>query len=296
MSALFKIFLLGCSGKVGAGLTQRLCASGISVFGIRGLNPCLVNHPLHECVSANLLTDDLSSIIASNKPELLVHTSWEMTPGSYWNDPVNFLWTDRSKILFRQFMDLGGKKIVVTGSCAEYFWGSASKLSELSPEEPASVYGESKLQLLRFIQEENYPYLWTRTFFQFGGKKHNTKLIPLLINSALTKNSVVLRNPNDIRDFIHTNDITAVIAKLINNQDEDVVNIGSGFGYRVTDVVDLIERTIGRKPVVTYSEENGVYNSVVSDSTHLKNLLGDFDLMPLPQAIKCTIDDYTGLK
>jgi nucleoside-diphosphate-sugar epimerase len=107
---------------------------------------------------------------------------------------------------------------------------------------------------------------------------------------------VVLRNPDAIRDFIHTNDITAILTKLIINQEEKVVNLGSGFGYRVTDVIDLIERTIDKKPVVTFSEAGELYNSVVSDSTHLRNLLGDFDFMPLHQAIKCTLEEYTGLK
>jgi nucleoside-diphosphate-sugar epimerase len=295
MSTSYKIFLLGCSGTVGAGLTRRLCSSGATVFGVRGSRPCLVNHPSHLCTSVNLLETDLSPFFVKYQPELLLHTSWEMTPKSYWNDPINFMWADKSTQIIRQFMDLGGAKVVVTGSCAEYLWGDLPKLNESAEESPSSIYGEAKLQLLNSIRQDGFPYLWTRTFFQFGGERDQTKLIPMLINSAISGASINLSSPNDIRDFIHIDDVTNTLTELIVKKCESVVNIGSGVGHRIVDIVDLIEAEIGRRPEIIFPKEDKPIDSVVSDTAHLRNLLHSFEPMPLNHAIKCKITEYLNL-
>ena len=292
MNPANRILLLGCSGTVGSRLVEELCTQGFIVFGVRGKSPCPVRNKLHHCVSLDLLTEDFSDYVRYAKTFLLIHTAWEMTPATYWNDSDNFKWASKSALLIQRFLDYGGGKVFVTGSCAEYSWLSDSILTESSIEGPNSAYGESKLNLLRFIQAEGIPHLWTRTFFQFGQDKQSKKLIPTLIESAIAGTVVNLGNPLHVRDFIHIDDIIPILSALIVDNHNGVVNIGSGFGRRVSDVVQQVELGLGKKIDIVYTDSGGPPTSVVADVSHLKSLLRKYEIQPFAESIECTIREY----
>jgi nucleoside-diphosphate-sugar epimerase len=292
MNPTDRILILGCSGTVGSRLVEKLCMQGLLVFGVRGQSPCPVVNDLHHCVNSDLLTQDVSEYVRYTKTFLLIHTAWEMTPTTFWNDSNNFKWSSKSALLIQKFFEYGGGKVLVTGSCAEYSWVSDSTLSEKSIEGPNSAYGESKLNLLRFIQDEGFPYLWTRTFFQFGQDKHSNKLIPKLIRSAIAGTLVNLENPLHVRDFIHIDDIIPILSALIVGNQSGIVNIASGIGRSVSDVVQQVEMGLGKKIDIVYADSGGSPTSVVADVSRLRSLLRNFEIQPFAESIECTIREY----
>ena len=271
----FDYLVTGCSGLVGGRLTAGLCNSGKSVFGIRGSRPCLISHGIHECVQIDLLKEDLSEVFKVIKAQTLIHSAWEMTPDSYLTNPINFKWHEISVDLISRFIDSGGGKVVVTGTCAEYAWDQKIPLIESSVEMPTTAYGESKLKLLRSIQQQNIPYLWTRTFFQFGFDRNRNKLIPSVIDCAYSGGDLVLSNPGDVRDFIYAEDLVNCLILLLNKDSQGVVNLGSGNGYRVDEVVTLIAEITGRIIRVSYKELSESSSFVVADIGTLRNLVGN---------------------
>ena len=105
MNSADRILLLGCSGAVGSRLVEELCMKGFIVFGVRGKSPCLVRNESHYCVSLDLLAEDFSEYIKYTKTFLLIHTAWEMTPTSYWNDSSNFMWASKSELFIQKFFE-----------------------------------------------------------------------------------------------------------------------------------------------------------------------------------------------
>ena len=293
MHSLDSVLLLGCSGKIGSRLTKKLSLMGFKVYGIRGKSACEITSKNHYCISLDLLADDFTKFLKESKADLLIHTSWETTPISYWSNLSNFQWTSRSFLLIQKFFEFGGEKVFVTGSCAEYSWVSEPKLSEYSLEAPSSSYGESKLNLLRLIQADGFPHLWTRTFFQFGQDRESQKLIPSVIRATITGNALTLGNPDHVRDFIHIDDVVVALSRLIAGNHNGVVNIGSGTGTSVSEVVNRIEAALGRKALVTYTDSGGSHSSVVADVSHLISLLGELPVQPFAESIQCTIDEYS---
>jgi nucleoside-diphosphate-sugar epimerase len=287
-----RVLVTGCSGVVGGKLVEELCVLGFTVIGIRGKRPCRVKSDSHHCLSIDILSEDLSQYIRDARADFLIHTAWEMTPKSYWNDPINFSWTSASILLVQRFLDFGGEKVFVTGSCAEYSWLSETELSELSKEDPTSAYGKSKLDLLRFFQTEKIPHLWTRTFFQFGNDRHSNKLIPTIINSTLAGVESSLSNPHHIRDYIYIDDVVTILTKLVASNQSGVVNVGSGNGTTTSDVVQHVGDALGMEPKVKYTDQDGPSTSIIADVKHLRELLGEFEMQPFARSIECTINDY----
>lgn len=280
-----RIFLTGCTGAVGSRLTLILLNYGYEVFGVSGSKPCQIVHPRHSCRKIDLLnaeTFDMQKI----QPNLLVHTSWLTTPGLFWESPENKKWLEASKQLIQEFIESGGTFTIVTGSCAEYFWEKEKPLCESSAESPSSVYGKAKLDLLNWIRENGIPFLWSRTFFQFGSDDPEGKLIPKAIKSFEEGNFFVVQNPYDTKDFVHVDDVAIILGILIKIKAHGVVNIGRGEGIEIKDLIDSLGSIFGRKDLIRYESEIGQSNYVVSDPTKLQSYIGAYEWKDLNHALE----------
>jgi len=169
-------------------------------------------------------------------------------------------------------------------------------LLESQPMNPISVYGKSKAiceTILEGVQDMNVARL---RYFNACGRnveanlyeEHDpeTHLIPLL---ARNKTATIYGNdwPTSdgtcVRDYVHVIDIcrTHIAAyEYINFLDNTniVLNIGSGKGYSVKEVVDKANEILHNgKMTIEYKERRpGDVPYLVADNTKLKELLGYF--------------------
>lgn len=79
----------------------------------------------------------------------------------------------------------------------------------------------------------------------------------------------------NVRDFIYIHDIIEVAHHLIQlPQDSGVYNLGSGLGYSVNQVKDLVEQVTGLPVKTNYRRARGIdVHAVVLDSTRLRERL-----------------------
>ena len=269
-----KIMLLGCTGEIGSRLTMLLNDSGYEVFGVRATRECKIIHPLHSCSSINLLDEELD--FSGIKPEVLIHTAWYTAPNQFWESELNSKWVVASKRIISDFEGLGGKYLVVTGSCAEYSWNLNEPLKETSPEIPASLYGKSRLELLNWIRNRELPFLWTRTFFQFGLNEPAGRLIPSLIDSLTEGKRYVIRSGKDVRDFVYVEDVVNILHHLISQQQKGVVNIGSGVGIEIEAVPRKLAEFLGREDLISVDSQDRQKSIVVSNPGKLMSLIGKY--------------------
>ena len=284
------VFITGCSGAVGSRLTLLLLKSGYKVRGVRGSKPCKVMDKNHFCEELNLLSTATSLNLVNFKPDILVHTAWITTPGVFWESPMNDQWVKASKKLIKEFVQSGGKYLIVTSTCAEYSWETTIPISETSKTSPLSRYGKSKLELLTWVRQQEIPFLWTRTFFQFGLDEPNGRLIPSIIDALLAGKNFEVKNSNDIRDFIFIEDVVQVLAKLIEKKYLGVINIGTGSGIDVRSISKLISGQIRNKDLVTYSKPVQLGSSVVSNTEKLLSVVEGYSWTRIEESISKTIE------
>jgi nucleoside-diphosphate-sugar epimerase len=223
------------------------------------------------------------------KPEILVHTSWLTTPKEFWNSDQNSDWVTASKRLINKFLFSGGKYLVVTGSCAEYSWNTSQPFTENSLEDPANAYGNAKLELLNWIRNQEIPFLWTRTFFQFGMKESPGRLIPDIIDLLGRNQEFVVQSSLDIRDFVFVKDVSRILSLLISQSQLGVVNIGRGEGINVGEIARSVAELLGRKDLIKFDGFDIQKSSVISNPEKLLTMLGNFNWTPLESALIETI-------
>jgi nucleoside-diphosphate-sugar epimerase len=289
-----KVFITGCTGEIGSRVTLALLDLGYEVFGTRGSRNCTINHSLHTCKRIDLLDSSEELGIKAIMPDVLVHTAWITTPKDFWDSARNTEWIEASKRIVDEYVQSGGQYLVVTGSCAEYSWNTDVPLAENSVELPASPYGKAKLELLNWMRGKDVPFLWTRTFFQFGMNETEGRLIPSTIESLLRGEKFNVRSGSDIRDFVFVEDVAKILAVLISRKVFGVINIGSGTETKIETITHMISDLIGRLDLIHY-EKNEIQKSyVVSNPEKLQSIIGNYSWKPIKSALLETIEARKG--
>ena len=169
-------------------------------------------------------------------------------------DPENNEWVRSSLELLKTFHTQGGKRAVISGSCAEYDWNKSFLSEYSSPQKPATIYGKCKQQLQvksqSFCNETDLSLCWVRIFFVYGPYEHPARLVPSVIRSLLKNEHADCSHGNQKRDLLFVEDVASGFVSILENEITGIVNIGSGHGVRLKSVVETIGDKIGRRNLI----------------------------------------------
>jgi nucleoside-diphosphate-sugar epimerase len=251
-----RVLVTGATGFVGLPVVAELARGEEEVHAIT-TRPSPPDVPGVRWHRADLGDDSVhDSLIGEIAPDRLLHLAWYVEHGRFWNAPENVLWVERSLRLLRAFARAGGSRAVMLGTCAEYDWSAADvPLSESgSPLAPATLYGIAKDALRRvasaYADEEGFELAWGRPFFFYGPREDPRRLVSHVVSSLLAGQAVDTSSGEQRRDFLHVDDVAGAVVALLRNQVVGPVNIASGEGIRVAEVVDQIAQTIGRPELI----------------------------------------------
>jgi UDP-glucose-4-epimerase GalE len=191
-------------------------------------------------------------------------------------------------------------KLVFSSSCATYGLPEALPITEDCPQHPINPYGESKLFAEKILHWYERAYgmrhIILRYFNAAGadpdgeiGEDHTpeTHLIPLVIKAALGLRPAVEIFGTDyetadgtaIRDYVHVSDLAIAhvlaINALLSGEASAAVNLGTGQGHSVRDVIAAVE-AIGQRgvPVIKGLRRPGDPPVLIADSQRARSLLG----------------------
>lgn len=164
------------------------------------------------------------------------------------------------------------KYLVFSSSAATYGDCGDALITEDSPQNPTSVYGQTKLMMEQFMQDYDkaygLKYVALRYFNAAGahesgeiGEAHNpeTHLIPIILQVAGKKREKMGIFGDDyptpdgtcIRDYIHITDLADAHIRALDylkkGGKSTHYNLGNGNGFSVKEVIDMTERVTGVK-------------------------------------------------
>ncbi|HZU89794.1 MAG TPA: UDP-glucose 4-epimerase GalE [Stellaceae bacterium] len=176
-----------------------------------------------------------------------------------------------SLALFDAMRETGRDQIVFSSTCATYGIPDAVPIPESARQSPVNPYGETKLAIeraLHWYRALGLRSVSLRYFNAAGadrdgeiGERHEpeTHLIPLVLEAALGRRSHIDIYGTDyptpdgtaIRDYIHVEDLAAAhvaaLDHLAAGGDTLALNLGTGSGYSVREVIAAAERVSGRR-------------------------------------------------
>jgi UDP-arabinose 4-epimerase len=192
-------------------------------------------------------------------------------PRKYFDNNVS-----KTLILFDTLLEAGIAKVVFSSSCATYGVPQELPIAEDHPQEPINPYGASKLFVEKILHwyERAYGMHYTnlRYFNAAGadldgeiGEDHipETHLIPLVIAAAQgTKPALEIfgtdydtADGTPVRDYVHVCDLATAhvnaLDRLLAGEQSASLNLGSGSGHSIRDVISVVEAVSGKAvPVV----------------------------------------------
>jgi UDP-arabinose 4-epimerase len=164
------------------------------------------------------------------------------------------------------------KTIIFSSTCAVYGVPEKVPIAETNPRQPVNPYGVSKLffeqALESYGRAYGVRYASLRYFNAAGaddsgeiGELHNpeTHLIPLALRAAAGRGPELQIFGDDyptpdgtcIRDYIHVNDLADAHLKALEHltagKESFAVNVGTGTGYSVREVIAAAEKATGKR-------------------------------------------------
>lgn len=199
--------------------------------------------------------DARRALVVAERPDIVVHLAWVTEHRRFWTAPENAAWETASLDLFNQAFALGARRVVGTGSCAEYDWTTgAGSFAEDVPLRPRTPYGAAKARTAAGLADMAAGYgaswAWGRLFFLFGPAEPPGRLVPLMLRAALAGESLDIGPGEAERDFWDVRNAGAAVAALALSDFEGSVNVASGRAVRFDALAALIERLAGAGRVI----------------------------------------------
>lgn len=247
---LKRILVTGATGFIGRHVLPLLANEGWEVHAVSSSDPVINIAGVfwHKC---NLLDQhEAQVLVATVAASHCLHLAWYAEPGKFWNSPKNFRWVRATLNIMEAFHASGGKRVVAAGTCAEYDWNYGYCREDVTPLVPATPYGRCKHAIHCLMQAYGDAYglqvAWGRLFYLYGPHEARGRLFSSVAESLLRGEEARCTHGNQIRDFLHVEDVAAAFACMMSADAVGPFNIGSSQPVTVREVAKIIAREIGR--------------------------------------------------
>jgi UDP-glucose 4-epimerase len=200
--------------------------------------------------------------------------------------------------LLNAVMDSSVRKFIFSSTCAVYGVPVKVPMTEDNPRLPVNPYGSSKLAfefaLEAYAQAYGLRFVAFRYFNASGadengkiGEMHDpeTHLIPAVFEAIKGKRPALQIFGDDyptpdgtcVRDYIHVSDLAEAHVlglDFIEREQSAALNLGTGQGYSVKEVISTIEKVTGRKvPCQLAPRRAGDPPALIADPARAEKLL-----------------------
>lgn len=255
-----KILLTGATGFIGSHLARVLVNADCETYALVPENEDLwrikdIASRLYLVIADLRTHDRVKAELRKIRPDMCIHLAWYVVPGKYLTAIENIDQLNAALRLASTLASLGCKRFVGIGTCFEYDIGS-ERLSETSPVKPKTLYAASKLALQMVVEQvaslTGMEFVWLRLFYLYGPFESKQRLVPSVTISLLCNQVVKVTKGEQVRDFLHVEDVAAAIWAVAQGKLSGVVNVGSGQPVTVREIIERIGKIIGRGELIEF--------------------------------------------
>lgn len=298
-----KILVTGGAGYIGGVTVERLLARGEQVVVLddlfRGHRASLDKHvPFYQGRVGDRAL--VARITSEHKIDECVHFAGLAYVGESVLQPARYFENNLEQgiAFLGALLEAGVRRVVFSSTCATYGEPQQMPISEACPQWPKNPYGWSKFAMERLLESYGHAYalkfVALRYFNAAGattlrGEFHEPEshLVPNVLSAASGKLSELNVFGQDyptpdgtcIRDYVHVADLAdahiQALHYLRQGGPSEFINLGTGHGYSVLEVIQAAEKVTGAKVRTRISPPRpGDPARLVADAQRARNVLG----------------------
>lgn len=325
-----KILITGAGGYIGSVSAYLFLQNGYEVVAVDNFSTGYktpLNLLQKKFGQENLryyqadLREDLSPIFEKEKDmqavvhyaaSCLVNESME-NPGKYFDNNVH-----GSQNLIETIMKYSIKHMVFSSTCAVYGEAEYVPVDEKHPTNPKNPYGESKRMIEKIMNWyallKGLNYVVLRYFNVCGAtddgligdsKRPSSLLMQNAVRGALgiepfylTCSEVDTLDKTPIRDYVNVVDLNEAHLKaieyLINGGKSEIINLGTGTGNSVLEIVNKVQEVTGKHIELTKSTpRQGEYAKMIASIEKADKVLNWRPHRTIKDSVKSLVAWYT---
>lgn len=276
--AAMKVLITGGAGYIGSTVATACIEAGMQVVILddlsTGLRAFCEGRDLYE---GDIADPEILTRLLSDHPDIdaVVHCAARIVVAESVTDPLGYYDTNvgRTIVLLQRLRDAGISRIVFSSSAAVYAGESGQGADENSPLAPSSPYATTKAMVEQILKDaatnDDFRAIALRYFNPIGADPQmRTGLQNPLPSHALGKimraratgepfsitgTDWPTRDGSGLRDYIHVWDLALAHVAAVQRFDDvstpdepyQVINIGTGEGVTVRELVAAFERVTG---------------------------------------------------
>ncbi len=297
------VLIAGGAGYIGSHTVRLFQQRGIPVVVVDNLS---TGH--RDAVTCDFVQADLGdraaldALFAARRPRAVVHFAAKAYVGESVGDPAKYYRENvvATFTLLEAMRAAGCGEIVFSSTCATYGNPVRVPIDEDHPQNPISPYGRTKLHIEHMLEDYSRAYglrfAALRYFNAAGaavdaalGERHDpeTHIIPLVLDVAAGRRKEIAVFGEDyptpdgtcVRDYIHVEDLAEAhwlaLGKLQGGASQIKVNLGTGQGYSVRQVIEAARKVTGRPIAVRMApRREGDPAQVMAGGSRARDVLG----------------------
>jgi UDP-glucose 4-epimerase len=299
-----RILVTGGAGYIGSHILRHLIDAGdepIVYDDLSAGHRAAVPDSVPLIVASTGDEEALRKTIEQERPDAVIHMAGSIEAGESMADPRRFYRNNLvGALTLADVVAQRGIPVVFSSTAAVYGDPEKVPIPEDAVKAPTNVYGETKLEFERVLAAYDHAYglraVCLRYFNACGARadgsigpdhRRKTHLLTVAMLTALGQRDAIDVMGTDyptpdgtcIRDYIHVDDLASAhilaLRSLFQNQPSTAYNVGLGRGHSVQEVLDVVDRVVGRPLARTLSARRpGDPAHLVADSTRIQNELG----------------------
>ena len=298
-----RVLVTGGAGYIGSVVTAQLLAEGHDVVVVDDLSTGHADAVPQGAVFHELPITGLDPVLGDWGIEAVIHFAAKSLVGESTQNPALY-WRNNvvgTVALLDSLRAFGIDRIVFSSSAATYGESAEQPIREDTPTRPTSPYGASKLAIDLALADYARAYGMAAVslrYFNVAGALHarggrsygerhatETHLIPNALRAtaggpAMSLFGTDYPTPDGtcVRDYIHVVDLgeahLRALAAAVPGEHR-IVNLGSGQGFSVREVLAAVAEVVGRDvPVVERGRRDGDPPVLVASNVRAGEILG----------------------
>jgi len=299
------VLVAGGAGYIGSHTVKRLREAGHSPVIYDNLSRghrSVVDVLQVPMIAADLNDrDTLIRALRDYKIETVMHFAAYAYVGESVEKPLMYYQNNVATTIsiLQSMQEAGVERFVFSSSCAVYGDPDKVPITEDEKKSPVSPYGRSKLMVEQVLADttlgwKSFRFAALRYFNAAGcamdgslGEDHDpeTHLIPVVLQAILGVRPGITvfgtdyptKDGTNIRDYIHVDDLAdahILAMEKLKAGEPIYLNLGTGHGFSVLEIIRAAEKATGKKAPVTYGARRpGDAIALYADPSRARKLL-----------------------